>query len=293
MLDGLKRVISKIESILSILIFYENPNHLLKVWLFKLFGINRGAFVKLKNGQKIFNINGYNVDEAIEVAKKLYRLTKVGGRIFMLGRDLLLIEIGELKYLVRAKRPKILIDDVLLGPLLGVHYENKEFSTLLEKVRIAQYRNPDLIFVDVGAYIGGYSVKLCSRGLKVIAIEPHPENYFILKANLVANKCKFEAYNIAAGDSENMILLCEEESLTSSYVSLTPNFSAQCYNVKMLRLDQILPKDKPIIMKVDVEGFETHVLRGMDAIINNVICLLIEVADKNLRDIYIFMATRI
>jgi len=163
-------------------------------------------------------------------------------------------------------------------------------NALLEKIQ--QYKYLDPVFVDVGAYIGGYSVKLCSRGLKVIAIEPHSENYSILRMNLVANKCKFEAYNIASGDSEGIISLCEEESLASSYVSTTFNPSTQCYNAKMLRLDQILPKDRPIIMKVDVEGFEAHVLKGMGKTIDNVICLLIEVADKNLADVYAFLRRR-
>jgi len=287
----LKRVIGKVESLLSILKFYENPVSILRVWLLKTFGINRSTFVKLKQARKLFYVDGYNVDQLIEAAKKLYRLIKAGGRIFTLCRgDLLLIEINGLRYFVRTKGAKNLIDDVLLGPLLGVHYESKEFNALLEKIQ--QYKWLDPVFVDVGAYIGGYSVKLCQRGLKVIAIEPHPENYSILRMNLIANKCKFEAYNIAAGDSEGTISLCEEESLGSSYVSVTPNPSTQCYNVKMLRLDRALPKDKPIFMKVDVEGFEVHVLKGMDETMDNVICLLIEVADKNLANVYAFLRRR-
>jgi len=287
----LKRVVGKVESLSSILKFYENPVSIFRIWLLKLFGINRSAFIKLKQTEKPFYIDGYNVDQLIEAAKKLYSLTKAGGRIFYtIQGDLLLIEINGLKYFVRTKGAKNLIDDVLLGPLLGFTNESKEFNALIEKVR--QYKYLDPVFVDVGAYIGGYSVKLCSRGLEVIAIEPHPENYSILRMNLIANKCKFEAYNIAAGDSEGTMLLCEEESLSSSYISATPNSSTQCYNVKTLRLDQILPKDRSMIMKVDVEGFEVHVLKGVGKAIDNVICLLIEVADKNLADVYAFLRRR-
>ena len=58
------------------------------------------------------------------------------------------------------------------------------------------------VFLDVGAHVGKYTVMVSkivgSTGL-VVAVEPHPENFRVLKRNIKLNNLKnVVAYNLAA-----------------------------------------------------------------------------------------------
>jgi len=70
------------------------------------------------------------------------------------------------------------------------------------------------VFIDVGAYIGGYTVRACRLGAKVTAIEPDPENFSLLTYN-VRNNCtndKVFLFNVAAGEKEALVPYYEEET---------------------------------------------------------------------------------
>jgi FkbM family methyltransferase len=45
------------------------------------------------------------------------------------------------------------------------------------------------VFVDVGAYIGFYTVYACRRARRVLAVEPNPMALAYLKANVTLNNC--------------------------------------------------------------------------------------------------------
>lgn len=51
--------------------------------------------------------------------------------------------------------------DILAGPLLPYGGESHEFRYIVEILR-RQSHKP--VFVDVGAYVGGYSVRVCKLG---------------------------------------------------------------------------------------------------------------------------------
>mgnify|MGYP000689842134 CR=1 FL=1 len=48
--------------------------------------------------------------------------------------------------------------------------------------------------VDVGAYIGKYTIFACKRAEKVIAIEPIPVNFAVLKQNVRLNFCESKVF---------------------------------------------------------------------------------------------------
>lgn len=60
-------------------------------------------------------------------------------------------------------------------------YEPKTLKFLLK-----YFRNRG-VFVDVGANIGGYTIRVVKQA-RVYAIEPHPRNFHLLKLNLKLNK---------------------------------------------------------------------------------------------------------
>lgn len=126
---------------------------------------------------------------------------------------------------------------------------------------------PGLLVVDCGAHIGVYTVLAArlvgSRG-KVVAVEPHPPNIEALRANLDANGVadRVEVVDAAASDRSGSapVYLDQRESALSS---LSPRPGMTPTEMSCVTLDDVLAGRSVDVAKVDVEGAETHVLRGM------------------------------
>lgn len=116
------------------------------------------------------------------------------------------------------------------------------------------------VFVDVGANIGGYAVRL-ARKSRVYAFEPHPRNYALLRSNLKLNDLdEVSAYNCAVSDAVGSANL-----YTSRFHGCHSivNPQKEHVTVAVTTLDKILSDVKKIdVLKIDVEGAEPHVFRG-------------------------------
>jgi FkbM family methyltransferase len=129
-------------------------------------------------------------------------------------------------------------------------------------------------FVDVGANVGFISVRaarrLGRRG-RVIAIEPHPVRFQYLQRNLRLNRVSdASAVACALGAIE------AEASLYDVDPSLGPRprdatllqaTAGRAFKVRVRTLDSVLadagsPADVRLV-KIDVEGYEAEVLKGM------------------------------
>lgn len=122
--------------------------------------------------------------------------------------------------------------------------------------------------LDVGGHIGYYTrllSKLVGRGGRVIAFEPHPENFSILRHNS-RGRSNVEALHVAAGDRDGSTLLFE--SAGHSNHSLVAEFagSSESVRVETARIDTLLQRrgiERIAFAKIDVEGAEPLVLDGM------------------------------
>lgn len=130
------------------------------------------------------------------------------------------------------------------------------------------------VFIDIGSNIGKYTVmignQLNDKG-KVISIEPHPQNFEVLQKNIELNNCKnVTSLNIACWNKKNELKLYnhEDQPLLASAVKKSRKY----ITVKADTLDSIL-KNLEIsnidMVKIDVEGAESEVLKGMDYILKN------------------------
>ena len=168
----------------------------------------------------------------------------------------------------------MVLADFLLGPLLPFT-EDCEFNWFKKIVLEAKS------FIDVGAYIGGYAVRACKAGLKVIAIEPNPENYNQLLENLELNKCSsYISLKVAAGDiTQKALLLMDYDK---SAVTSMKQDGTRYVEVDIKPLDEVIDindLEHPVVAKIDVEGFEKRVLRGMELTLANIKYLVIESSD--------------
>jgi len=130
-------------------------------------------------------------------------------------------------------------DDLYDGPLLGSLREKFEFKFFMRVLR-----NLDRPFViDVGAYVGAYTIEACTIGASVVALEPDPDNFRVLKFNLELNGCtNAKALQVAAGAKEGVAPLYQ--GVLYTITSLLPSFeySARFVKsyVKVSTLDSIL-----------------------------------------------------
>jgi FkbM family methyltransferase len=172
--------------------------------------------------------------------------------------------------------------DLIQGPLLPIILEPYEYRQWF----MGHIRGVGL-FVDVGANIGGYAIRACNSGINVIAIEPDPENFSLLLENVRANRCegKVETFNIAAGDESGYAKLYLPDPINFGSISLVRSISSSLRSeVQVKPLDEVLSNFAcDMMVKIDVEGFEFHVLKGMVNTLKKVKYLIIEIRDENKR----------
>jgi len=145
----------------------------------------------------------------------------------------------------------------------------------------------------VGAYIGAYTLAACAADARVVALEPDPENYHLLKANIeLNNRISVKALNIAAGTTKGRLPLLR--GVLSTTHSLTPRHVDVLNEVKEVvevdTLDNILHNagfsDAKIdFMKIDVEGAEVEVLKGAEETLKRTSYLQIEVLKDNVKEV--------
>ncbi len=146
---------------------------------------------------------------------------------------------------------------------LGRNYE-LEVQQLLSKIL-----EPGDRFIDVGANIGMISLHaahLVTEIGKVDCFEPNPECVQAIKANLARNGVKHvKVFPVGLSDS-NGVLQLNLTSLHTGTATMAPvEGVTKSFEVQVLIGDDVVLSDsrRVKLIKIDVEGFELHVLRGL------------------------------
>ena len=113
------------------------------------------------------------------------------------------------------------------------------------------------LFVDVGANMGFYSILAAKNGNRVIAVEPGRKAFGCLWDTVWLNNLDIELVNAAAWSCDMMLKLAIPGH---SDIATVSDHGEQ---VQGLTLDTILAGRKPDLIKIDVEGSEPEVLKGM------------------------------
>ena len=138
----------------------------------------------------------------------------------------------------------------------GLH-EYYDMSFLLHFLR------PEDLFVDIGANIGSYTVLASAHiGAASVSVEPVPSTFTHLIQNININQItgKVTPLNIALGSQKGDI------NFTASYDAANHVATSDEQNVIKVpveTLDAVLQnQNTPALLKIDVEGFETEVIKG-------------------------------
>ena len=134
------------------------------------------------------------------------------------------------------------------------------------------------VCIDVGANIGYFSLlasKLVGSEGHVYALEPSPVVYAELCSNLELNRAaNVTALCVAAGDREATAVLHEGHGRNRGSASLRatdpdPNDETRLSSVRVRPLDPLVPAAevrRVRLVKIDVEGYELEVLRGLEGL---------------------------
>jgi len=112
------------------------------------------------------------------------------------------------------------------------------------------------LYVDVGANVGTYSLWAAERGAEVIALEPAPDTFALLRENIALNGYPVTSVQAAAGGH------CGTARFTAGLDagnSLDPDGPVRA---ELVTIDSLIGERYVTGMKIDVEGFEIEVLRG-------------------------------
>lgn len=136
---------------------------------------------------------------------------------------------------------------------------------------IKRYVGPGDVVYDIGANIGYVSLSLAKRvGAtgQVIAFEPIPQNFEKLQQIVQINDLhNIRIYDLAASDKAGeAVIRIADNSSTASLVWHKNNASATTLVIKTAAIDDLAQSGElapPKFVKIDVEGAEGFVIRGM------------------------------
>ncbi len=150
---------------------------------------------------------------------------------------------------------------------------------------------PGYTVIDVGTNIGWTLLnfgKLAATG-KVIGFEPDPHNYEVCKNNLALNQLpNVDLLPVGLGDVEGEVQLEVRTPGNRGGNRVSPSAHKNSVPVKIKKLDcvnEVTSLRAIHLIKLDVEGYELHVLRGARQLLQkHKPVLFIEVDDRNLKD---------
>lgn len=145
----------------------------------------------------------------------------------------------------------------------GFH-EFREFQFL------HRYLKPDMVFVDIGANLGEYSLFAAKRlaAGKVLAFEPLTSIRAVLEENIrINNFGNINVFPVGLASEEQVMTIHEFEDVHEGLATFFPGGrqSKSAREVELKRMDDLLTSHDPgriDFVKIDIEGGELSALKG-------------------------------
>ena len=191
---------------------------------------------------------------AFDMPHKVFEQAKDAQNVFSLWED----DTSRYEYLAQLKWRMYMDFDGLPAPVAHEIYFPNDLVSIL----------PDEIFIDCGAYDGDTVKSLLStQGAysgKIIAFEPDPANFKQLEQYVLklpqGIKERVSVYPFAVGARKSKVRF--EASGTEASAVGSGDLEVDC-----VALDEVLGKNKPTYIKMDIEGSELDALIGAKNII--------------------------
>jgi FkbM family methyltransferase len=138
------------------------------------------------------------------------------------------------------------------------------------------FLKPDDLVFDVGANIGNRVESFLEIGCKVIAVEPQQECIKILNAKF-GSRIKIIEKGLGAIEEEKTFYIADVNTISSFSEEWINSVKESRFNrntwseqrkIQLTTLDQLIKQfGTPAFCKIDVEGYELEVLKGLTTII--------------------------
>jgi FkbM family methyltransferase len=130
------------------------------------------------------------------------------------------------------------------------------------------------LFVDVGAHHGWFSLAVGAiGGASVISIEPDSDNCSALRANIARNGLSnITVCSIAVGPEATLLAMSRPVPGNSGTSAVHPgnaedhggHYWVAATSLQALLERLVRPPVRPVLLKIDIEGFEPQALAGLD-----------------------------
>jgi FkbM family methyltransferase len=166
------------------------------------------------------------------------------------------------------------------------HHFRGRFYEVEELAIIAEFFPAGGVFVDIGTNVGNHTIFVCRylSPSQVIAFEPNPPAIEILRINLALNGLTgmVDLSHLGIGLSHaparaNAVMRDGNLGATRMHATQEPD------GLPLMRGDDLLANARVDFIKLDVEGMEINVLRGLEKTIK--LCrprIFVEVDDRNI-----------
>lgn len=177
--------------------------------------------------------------------------------------------------------------DVISGNIAFTGFYEPELSR-----ELARLASSGGVFVDVGANMGYFSLVWAANSApngRVVAFEASPRNVDLLRNNITVNGLggRIRVIAKAAGRSDGSISFDAGPENQTGWGGIATDLSQRTITVPIVRLDSELPDLDIDVLKVDVEGADTWVLRGAEALLRKrkIRRIFFEQLDRRMRDL--------
>jgi FkbM family methyltransferase len=156
----------------------------------------------------------------------------------------------------------------------AVRIEEREMLSAVHRML-----RPGDIFLDVGSNVGVFALfaaKVVGPHGTVVACEPGTVAYGDLRRNIALNQLKnVKELKLALSDAGSMKMLSINKLNSVNHLTESPDKDREYEVVRTADYDSLVDEDKlpvPRAVKIDVEGYEYSVLRGMRRTLSSSSC---------------------
>jgi FkbM family methyltransferase len=160
---------------------------------------------------------------------------------------------------------RLLVNPGMTGATGNIYCGLHEFEDM---AFVLHFLRAEDLFADVGANIGSYTVLASAvAGAKNISVEPVPEAFGHLKENVRLNAIDglVELLNIGVADKPGELIFTTGQDTANHVMAESASPDTNSMKIKVDTLDNLFSHRKPSLIKLDVEGYETSVVRGGEA----------------------------
>ncbi|MBT4584903.1 MAG: FkbM family methyltransferase [Phycisphaerae bacterium] len=146
-----------------------------------------------------------------------------------------------------------------------------------------------MTFVDIGAHVGLFTLpaaKWVGKNGRVVAFEPHPDNFEMLSRNAKTNGLQPELINAAVSNVAGSVQL-HASAFNSGDHQIYHSASRKGIAVDCIKLDEFFSsEDRVDLIKMDVQGAESAAFHGMERLLrnNNSVKVIWELSPSQLKD---------